>query len=172
MRPVALSPAGISRARVTPTRDLVRRLSLTPGLSDGQICKMPEGLSEFQRVSRIARRGRPAIANYEPAHVPRVASAEFRRPACCMAWLIAALQLLFQYWADTGRTRCSTPTTRCVSCEVRAFLAGQGWFDLHEARVAAADRLRIPLVAPDRCRARRRVPVFQPVSPTTHSPNG
>ena len=51
------------------------------------------------------------------------------------AWLIAALCLLFQDWADTGRTFPDADDAMRLT-ELRAYLAGQGWFDLHEARLA------------------------------------
>ncbi|MBI4274054.1 MAG: hypothetical protein HY659_05090 [Rhizobiales bacterium] len=49
-------------------------------------------------------------------------------------WLFVVAQLLAQHWSATGQSLGdSDDAMRLV--EVRAFLAGQGWFDLHESRV-------------------------------------
>jgi hypothetical protein len=51
-----------------------------------------------------------------------------------ITWLIIVVQLLLQSWAVTGRTLGdSDDAMRLV--ELREFLAGRGWFDLHETRV-------------------------------------
>jgi len=50
------------------------------------------------------------------------------------AWLLVVLQLMLQYWPETALTlNGSDDAMRLV--QLRAFLAGHGWFDLHEARV-------------------------------------
>jgi hypothetical protein len=50
------------------------------------------------------------------------------------AWLLLLLQLLIQYWPETAVTlNDSDDAMRLV--QVREFLAGHGWFDLHMARV-------------------------------------
>jgi hypothetical protein len=52
-----------------------------------------------------------------------------------VAFLLIALQLFVQYWAATASTLFdSDDAMRLV--EVRRLLSGQGWFDLHEPRVA------------------------------------
>ncbi len=51
-----------------------------------------------------------------------------------IAWLLVAGQLLAQHWADTALTLHDTDDAMRLT-QMRAFLAGQGWFDLHEARV-------------------------------------
>ncbi|PWB63639.1 MAG: hypothetical protein C3F17_08995 [Bradyrhizobiaceae bacterium] len=52
-----------------------------------------------------------------------------------LAWLAVGVHLLLQYWGQTAVLLFDTDDAmRLVS--VRALLAGQGWFDLHEARVA------------------------------------
>jgi hypothetical protein len=51
-----------------------------------------------------------------------------------IAWLLVAFQLLAQHWADTALTLHDTDDAMRLA-QMRAFLAGQGWFDLHEARV-------------------------------------
>jgi hypothetical protein len=51
-----------------------------------------------------------------------------------LGWLLCALQLLLQNWSATGETLLGTDDAmRLVG--MRAWLAGQGWFDLHVARV-------------------------------------
>ncbi len=51
-----------------------------------------------------------------------------------LAWLVVVAQLLAIDWNDTARTLLDTDDAlRLV--QVREFLAGQGWFDLHEARL-------------------------------------
>jgi len=62
-----------------------------------------------------------------------------RRPAFALlfaaVWLMVAFGLLVQHWPDTARTvPDADDAMRLV--QVRAFLAGQNWFDLHEARIA------------------------------------
>ena len=57
---------------------------------------------------------------------------------------------------------CSTPTTRCGSRSCADWLAGQGWYDLDRSR-ASPPRLRVALVAADRCRARRHALDLRPV---------
>jgi hypothetical protein len=52
-----------------------------------------------------------------------------------LAWALAALQLLAQFWDATATTLPDTDDAlRLV--ETRAYLAGQGWFDLHLARLS------------------------------------
>jgi hypothetical protein len=51
------------------------------------------------------------------------------------AWLLLSLQLLFKNWAATAGMF-ADPDDAMRLVQVRAFLAGQGWFDLHEARLA------------------------------------
>jgi hypothetical protein len=52
-----------------------------------------------------------------------------------IAWLLIAVQLFAQYWTATADSLFdSDDAMRLV--EVRSFLAGHGWFNLHEARVA------------------------------------
>jgi hypothetical protein len=51
-----------------------------------------------------------------------------------IAWLLIAAQLLAQYWVATaGSLFDSDDAMRLV--QVRSFLAGHGWFNLHEARI-------------------------------------
>jgi hypothetical protein len=52
-----------------------------------------------------------------------------------LAWLVVVVQLLATDWASTARTLFDADDAlRLV--QVRNFLHGQGWFDLHEARLA------------------------------------
>ncbi len=51
-----------------------------------------------------------------------------------LAWLIVAAQLLLQHWSGTGQTLLDTDDAMRLT-QMRAWLAGQGWFDLHQARL-------------------------------------
>lgn len=51
-----------------------------------------------------------------------------------LVWLVVALALLLQYWGQTAETLLDTDDAMRL-VEMRAWLAGQGWFDLHNARV-------------------------------------
>jgi hypothetical protein len=51
-----------------------------------------------------------------------------------LAWALSAGQLLAQYWPATATTLPDADDAMRL-VEVRAFLAGQGWFDLHEPRL-------------------------------------
>lgn len=51
------------------------------------------------------------------------------------AWLVVVAQLAVADWAVTAKTLGDTDDAMRL-IEVRAFLAGQGWFDLHEPRLA------------------------------------
>ncbi len=51
-----------------------------------------------------------------------------------LAWLLVALALLLQYWTQTAETLLDTDDAMRL-VEMRSWLAGQGWFDLHNARV-------------------------------------
>src|SRR5262252_4456333 len=51
------------------------------------------------------------------------------------AWLLVLLQLMAEYWPMTALSvHDADDAVRLV--QVRAFLGGQGWFDLHEARLS------------------------------------
>jgi hypothetical protein len=50
-----------------------------------------------------------------------------------LAWLLVALGLLLQYWAQTADTLLDTDDAMRL-VQMRAWVAGQGWFDLHNAR--------------------------------------
>lgn len=52
-----------------------------------------------------------------------------------VAWLGVAAQILWLTWPDLA-VKLIDPDDAMRLVEVRAYLAGQGWFDLHEARVA------------------------------------
>src|SRR5258707_7876508 len=52
-----------------------------------------------------------------------------------LAWLLVVVQLMAYFWTMTGYTLPDTDDAMRL-VEVRGFLAGQGWFDLHQARVA------------------------------------
>ncbi len=52
-----------------------------------------------------------------------------------LAWFLVLVQLMAEYWPMTAVTvHDADDALRLV--QVRGFLAGQGWFDLHEARLA------------------------------------
>ena len=50
------------------------------------------------------------------------------------AWLLVALVLLLQYWDQTGRTLLDTDDAMRLA-QLHGWLGGQGWFDLHQARM-------------------------------------
>lgn len=52
----------------------------------------------------------------------------------CLAWLAATFALLLQHWPETARTLYDTDDAMRL-VQMRAWLAGQGWFDLHQARL-------------------------------------
>src|SRR5947209_10790817 len=51
------------------------------------------------------------------------------------AWLLAAVQLIAQNWADTALTLADTDDAMRLA-QLRDWLGGQGWFDLSQPRVA------------------------------------
>ena len=51
-----------------------------------------------------------------------------------VAWLLLVLQLVIQYWPETAVTLNDTDDAMRL-VQVREFLAGHGWFDLHMSRV-------------------------------------
>ena len=57
-----------------------------------------------------------------------------------LVWLLVALALLLQYWAQTAETLLDTDDAMRL-VQMRAWLAGQGWFDLHKARLQPPARL-------------------------------
>ena len=51
-----------------------------------------------------------------------------------LVWLLVALGLLLQHWSNTAETLLDTDDAMRL-VQMRAWLAGQGWFDLHQARL-------------------------------------
>jgi hypothetical protein len=51
-----------------------------------------------------------------------------------LVWLVVVLALLLAYWPQTGETLLDTDDAMRL-VQMRAWLAGQGWFDLHVARL-------------------------------------
>ena len=51
-----------------------------------------------------------------------------------LAWTIVVIQLLVQHWPETARTLYDTDDAMRL-VQMRSWLAGQGWFDLHQARL-------------------------------------
>jgi hypothetical protein len=51
-----------------------------------------------------------------------------------VAWLVIALALFVQYWGGTAESLYDTDDAMRL-VQMRAWLDGQGWFDLHQARV-------------------------------------
>src|SRR3954466_15846970 len=51
-----------------------------------------------------------------------------------LAWLITAAWLLLQFWSTTADAF-SDPDDAMRLVEMRAYLAGRGWFDLFEPRI-------------------------------------
>ena len=52
-----------------------------------------------------------------------------------IAWLLVVVQLMAEFWAMTGYTLPDADDAMRL-VEMRDFLAGQGWFDMHQVRVA------------------------------------
>jgi len=52
-----------------------------------------------------------------------------------LAWLVIAVDLVLKHWAATGLTLGDTDDAMRLA-EVHDFLHGQGWFDMHQARLA------------------------------------
>jgi hypothetical protein len=52
-----------------------------------------------------------------------------------LVWLLVALALLLQHWGQTAETLFDTDDAMRLA-QVRAWLGGQGWFDLHQARMS------------------------------------
>ena len=51
-----------------------------------------------------------------------------------LVWLLVALALLLQYWTQTAETLFDTDDAMRLA-QLRDWLGGQGWFDLHQARM-------------------------------------
>jgi hypothetical protein len=51
-----------------------------------------------------------------------------------LAWLVIAVDLVFKHWAATALTLSDTDDAMRLA-ELHDFLRGQGWFDLHQARL-------------------------------------
>ncbi len=51
-----------------------------------------------------------------------------------LAWLVMVAQLLADHWAETAQTLSDMDDAMRL-VQVRAFMAGRGWFDLHEMRL-------------------------------------
>ena len=51
-----------------------------------------------------------------------------------LVWLLVALALLLQYWPQTAETLLDTDDAMRLA-QLRDWLGGQGWFDLHQARM-------------------------------------
>jgi hypothetical protein len=55
-----------------------------------------------------------------------------------LAWLVVVAQLLADHWAETAQTFPDMDDAMRL-VQVRTFLDGRGWFDLHEARLGPPD---------------------------------
>jgi len=55
-----------------------------------------------------------------------------------LSWLVIVAQLLASHWAETAQTLLDTDDAMRL-VQVREFLAGRGWFDLHEMRLGPPD---------------------------------
>jgi hypothetical protein len=69
-------------------------------------------------------------------------SARLRSPNIALllglAWLVIVAQLLADHWAETAQTLPDMDDAMRL-VQVREFLAGRGWFDLHELRLGPPD---------------------------------
>jgi len=55
-----------------------------------------------------------------------------------LAWLVVVAQLLAEHWPETAQTLSDMDDAMRL-VQVREFLAGRGWFDLHEMRLGPPD---------------------------------
>jgi len=55
-----------------------------------------------------------------------------------LAWLVVVAQLLADHWAETAQTLSDMDDAMRL-VQVREFLAGASWFDLHEVRLGPPD---------------------------------
>ncbi len=55
-----------------------------------------------------------------------------------LAWLVIVAQLLAEHWTETAQTLSDMDDAMRL-VQVREFLAGRGWFDLHEMRLGPPD---------------------------------
>src|SRR5689334_249497 len=55
-----------------------------------------------------------------------------------LAWLMVALTQLLLHWPSTAETLLDTDDAMRLA-QLRAWLSGQGWFDLHQARMQAPE---------------------------------
>jgi hypothetical protein len=55
-----------------------------------------------------------------------------------LSWLVIVVQLLASHWAETAQTLLDTDDAMRL-VQMREFLAGRGWFDLHEMRLGPPD---------------------------------
>ena len=55
-----------------------------------------------------------------------------------LSWLVIVVQLLASHWAETAQTLLDTDDAMRL-VQMREFLTGRGWFDLHEMRLGPPD---------------------------------
>src|SRR3984893_18919108 len=55
-----------------------------------------------------------------------------------LVWLVIVAQLVAAHWSETGQTLSDMDDAMRL-VQVREFLAGRGWFDLHEMRLGPPD---------------------------------
>jgi hypothetical protein len=55
-----------------------------------------------------------------------------------LAWLVVVIQLLADHWVETAQTLSDADDAMRL-VQMRAFIAGRGWFDLHEMRLGPPD---------------------------------
>ena len=71
----------------------------------------------------------PALARLQSPHIVLVLG---------LAWLVIVGQLLAEHWSETAQTLYDMDDAMRL-VQVREFLAGRGWFDLHEMRLGPPD---------------------------------
>jgi hypothetical protein len=71
----------------------------------------------------------PALARLQSPHIVLMLG---------LAWLVIVAQLLAEHWSETAQTLSDMDDAMRL-VQVREFLAGQGWFDLHEMRLGPPD---------------------------------
>jgi hypothetical protein len=71
----------------------------------------------------------PALARLQSPHIVLMLG---------LAWLVIVAQLLAEHWGETAQALSDMDDAMRL-VQVRAFLDGRGWFDLHEMRLGPPD---------------------------------
>ena len=123
-RPASAAPRSKRRPRAISRPE--------PGSGKDSWSRYAAPLSETQPCCAICGCSRPPeTAAFMPNNL-------LRQPnfaaLVALVWLLVALALLLQYWTQTAETLFDTDDAMRLA-QLRAWLGGQGWFDLHQARM-------------------------------------